>query len=285
VRQTTPSPDAAFTSRTRRYRPSHGGCLLSREPISPSATSFAAPRRLGVGTRAVGTTPPETRMASAGRTATAGLMSTTDMQRTGDAAQCETTHTFPFCPDGCSSSTTSRSTTSNYAPNTARSSAPPDELNFERWRSRRTRDLQPQGRQLPIKPIGEENEHPATRPATGSDHLVDLLSMIEGNGLRGRTRWSSSRTTSSADSGITSRRPAGQRRRPHDVGSGHPDPPSSSAPHLNGQFVVDRTSTTRLDHRHDRASLYDLAPLGRACGGERTCRRSSTPEAQVISPA
>jgi hypothetical protein len=42
-----------------------------------------------------------------------------------------------------------------------------------------------------IKPVGQENEHPgyASEP-NGSDHLVDLLSAIQGSSAP-RTRWSS----------------------------------------------------------------------------------------------
>jgi phospholipase C len=115
-----------------------------------------------------------------------------------------------------------------------------------------------------VKPIGEENEHPgyASLP-TGSNHLVDLLTMIEGSSCGKDTMVV---VTYDEFGGQWDHVPPpgqGNNDAPHDVwGPGTRIPAFVVAPYLKGDFVVDRAS-------HDTTSIlstierrFGLDPIG-----------------------
>src|SRR4029079_10282800 len=92
-----------------------------------------------------------------------------------------------------------------------------------------------------IKPIGEENEHPgyASLP-TGSDHLVDLLSMIEGTACADDTMVIVTYDEFGGQWDHVSPPGQGNDDGPHDVwGPGTRIPALVLAPNLQGSYVVD----------------------------------------------
>ena len=137
-----------------------------------------------------------------------------------------------------------------------------DEVEFENvvGSSRKTCDLKPVSF---VKPVGQENEHPgyASEP-NGSDHLVDLLSAIQGSKCAKDTmvivtydefggQWDHVPPPGMGSAG------------PSDIwGPGTRIPTLVISPYLKGNFVVDSTS-------HDTTSIlatiehrFDLPPLG-----------------------
>ena len=187
------------------------------------------------------------RRARAGPTARAARPAPTPRRRPGPCTRTARTSS--------SSSTTSRSTTSpTTRPGTAaRTAHLRDEAEFIQQAQR------PAACQLKpvsfVKPIGEENEHPgyASEPV-GSSHLVDLLSRSWTGRDARRTRWSSSRTTSSAGSGITCRRRV-TAARPDRTTSGARAPGSRRSDHRAvAAELVDRPHSARHDARSSRRS-------------------------------
>ena len=145
----------------------------------------------------------------AGRTATAGPIQRRAATRTCSRARTRTTPSRS-ARTVCSSSTTSRSTTTRTTrPGTPGRAHLQDELELRAARAVVGRRPATSSTVSFIKPIGEENEHPgyASEP-TGQRPPRRPAVDDRGHARAPRTRWSSSPTTSSADSGITSHRPA-----------------------------------------------------------------------------
>ena len=137
-----------------------------------------------------------------------------------------------------------------------------------------------------IKPIGQENEHPgyASEP-NGSDHLVDLLSAIQGSKCAKDTmvivtydefggQWDHVPPPGMGSAG------------PSDIwGPGTRIPTLVISPYLKGDFVVDSTS-------HDTTSIlatiehrFDLAPLGTRDAAVKDLSTCSTPTPVLGPPA
>jgi acid phosphatase len=176
-----------------------------------------------------------------------------------------TNHTFPYCPDGLFQFHHQPfNYFANYAPGMPGRANLQDELDFEQLAQssdNKACKLEPVSF---VKPIGEENEHPgyASLP-TGSDHLVDLLTMIESSSCARDTMVI---VTYDEFGGQWDHVPPpgqGNNDAPHDVwGPGTRIPAFVVAPYLKGDFVVDRAS-------HDTTSIlstierrFGLDPIG-----------------------
>jgi phospholipase C len=175
------------------------------------------------------------------------------------------TNTYPYCPDGLFQFHHQPfNYYANYAPGTPGRAHLQDEKNFEQLAQTSDKhdcNLKPVSF---IKPIGEENEHPGyASEHTGSDHLVDLLTMIEGSGCAKDTMVI---VTYDEFGGQWDHVPPpgqGNNNGPHDVwGPGTRIPAFTIAPGIKGDFTVDNAE-------HDTTSIiatiehrYGLAPLG-----------------------
>jgi phospholipase C len=174
------------------------------------------------------------------------------------------TNTYPFCPDGLFQFHHQPFVYyANYAPDMPGRAHLQDELNFDQLAQgsdKKTCNLKDVSF---IKPIGEENEHPGYASThVGSDHLVDLLQMIEGSACAKDTMVV---VTYDEFGGQWDHVPPpgqGNNNGPHDVwGPSTRIPALVLAPPLKGDFVVDSTE-------HDTTSIiatiehrYGLAPL------------------------
>jgi len=115
-----------------------------------------------------------------------------------------------------------------------------------------------------VKPLGADNEHPGyTNESQGSKHLVDLIKAIEGSACRKDTLVVATYDEFGGSWDHVPPPGQGGAPGPHDVwGPGTRIPALLIAPHLQGEFVVDRAS-------HDTTSIlatiehrFGLAPLG-----------------------
>jgi acid phosphatase len=151
----------------------------------------------------------------------------------------------------------------NYAPGTPGRAHLQDEVDFENLAQSSTKkdcNLKPVSF---VKPIGEENEHPgyASEP-NGSDHLVNLLQMLQASGCKKDTMVVVTYDEFGGQWDHVSPPGQGNENGPHDVwGPGTRIPALIFAPHIKGRFVVDSTE-------HDTTSIlatiehrYGLAPL------------------------
>ena len=152
---------------------------------------------------------------------------------------------------------------SNYAPGTPGRTHLRDETEFESAIAGSTSSCN-----LPSvsfdKPIGEENEHPgyASEP-TGSDHLVDLLSAIDGSACAKDTMVIVVYDEFGGQWDHVSPPGQGGTPGPHDIwGPGTRIPALVIAPRLRGNFAVDHTQydTTSILATIERR--WNLAPLG-----------------------
>jgi len=176
-----------------------------------------------------------------------------------------TNHTYPFCPDGLFQFHHQPfDYYANYAPGTPGRAHLQDELNFDQLAqssNATTCDLKDVSF---IKPIGAENEHPGYASThVGSDHLVDLLKMIDGSACATDTMVIVTYDEFGGQWDHVSPPGQGNNAGPHDVwGPGTRIPALVIAPHLDGSFVVD-------SKEHDTSSIlstiehrFGLAPLG-----------------------
>ncbi|TME68925.1 MAG: phosphoesterase, partial [Chloroflexi bacterium] len=150
----------------------------------------------------------------------------------------------------------------NYAPGAPGRSHLQDEQAFLGLANSSSRDCS-----LPavsfVKPVGLENEHPGyTSEGRGSDHLVQLLSSIQGSACRKDTMVVVTYDEFGGQWDHVA--PPGQGGTPgaHDSwGPGTRIPALVLAPHLRGDFVVDHTQydTTSIlatiEHRYGLAAL------------------------------
>jgi phospholipase C len=115
-----------------------------------------------------------------------------------------------------------------------------------------------------IKPVGAENEHPGyASEATGSDHLVDLLTAIRSSGCAKDTMVVVTYDEFGGQWDHVSPPGLGGNPGPHDVwGPSTRIPALVLSPHLRGRFVVDDTQydTTSIAATIERR--FGLAPLG-----------------------
>jgi acid phosphatase len=176
-----------------------------------------------------------------------------------------TNHTFPYCPDGLFQFHHQPfNYYANYAEGGPGRAHLQDELNFDQLaQSSNSTSCNLKDVSF-IKPIGEENEHPGYASLhTGSDHLVDLLSEIEGTACANDTMVIVTYDEFGGQWDHVSPPGQGNDAGPHDVwGPGTRIPALVLAPDLKSQFVVDSTE-------HDTTSIistiehrYGLAPLG-----------------------
>ncbi len=256
----------------------------SSRPTSPRRPGTAAARRLppqtatddrrrlsakastGPGTRAAGRTPTATSAARAGRTGHGR-----DLRRPGHDGRRRVSE---LPRPACSSSTTSRSTTS---PTSRR--APPlgpatcgTRPEFLRPGDRLVDacNLQPVSF---MKPIGAENEHPGyASVSSGSQHLVELLSAIDGWGLRqGHDGHRDLRRVRRPVGSRPAAGPGRRRRAARPVGAGHADPGADPRP-----AACRRTSSSTTRVRHDVDAGNHRAPLRpRPAGAPRRERQRS----------
>src|SRR5437763_3786078 len=150
----------------------------------------------------------------------------------------------------------------NYAPGTAGRAHLKDEVSF-------TDALSASGKACAlnsvsfVKPVGLENEHPGyTSETRGSDHLVDLLTAINGSACRKDTMVVVTYDEFGGQWDHVAPPGQGGTAGPHDLwGPGTRIPALILSPRLRGDFVVDHTQydTTSIlatvEHR------YGLAPL------------------------
>ncbi len=152
----------------------------------------------------------------------------------------------------------------NYAPGTPGRAHLQDEVDFENLAQSSTKKDCNLKQVSFIKPIGEENEHPgyASEP-NGSDHLVNLLQMIENGKCKHDTMVVVTYDEFGGQWDHVSPPGQGNDNGPHDVwGPGTRIPAIILAPHIKGHFVVDSTE-------HDTTSIlatiehrWGVAPLG-----------------------
>jgi acid phosphatase len=115
-----------------------------------------------------------------------------------------------------------------------------------------------------IKPIGQENEHPgyASEP-NGSDHLVDLLQMIEGSACAKNTMVVVTYDEFGGQWDHVSPPGQGGNAGPHDQwGPGTRIPALVLSPALKGNFVVDHTPYDTTSIAATIEARWHLAPLG-----------------------
>jgi len=176
-----------------------------------------------------------------------------------------TNHTFPFCPDGLFQFHHQPfDYYANYAPGTPGRAHLRDELDFDQLAQSSNATTCNLKDVSFIKPIGEENEHPGYASThVGSDHLVDLLSMIEGSACAKDTMVIVTYDEFGGQWDHVSPPGQGNSDGPHDVwGPGTRIPALVLAPNLQGSYVVD-------SKEHDTTSIlstiehrFGLAPLG-----------------------
>jgi acid phosphatase len=156
----------------------------------------------------------------------------------------------------------------NYAPATATTAAAPgrahlqDEQAFINLAQTSTKSCKLNAVSF-VKPIGLENEHPGyTSETRGSNHLVDLLKMIEGTKCQKDTIVVVTYDEFGGQWDHVAPPGQGGTVGPHDLwGPGTRLPTLIIAPRLRGDFVVDHTQydttsiLTTIEHR------YGLAPL------------------------
>jgi phospholipase C len=114
-----------------------------------------------------------------------------------------------------------------------------------------------------VKPIGLENEHPGyTSESRGSDHLVDLLKLIEGSGCAKDTMVIVTYDEFGGQWDHVSPPGQGGTRGPHDLwGPGTRIPTLIVSPHLRGNFVADHTQYDTTSILATIEERYGLAPL------------------------
>ncbi len=114
-----------------------------------------------------------------------------------------------------------------------------------------------------IKPIGLENEHPGyTSVPRGSDHLVDLLQMIEGSKCAKDTLVIVTYDEFGGQWDHVSPPGQGNHRGPHDQwGPGTRIPALIVSPDLRSKFVVDHTQYDTTSILATIEARYHLAPL------------------------
>jgi acid phosphatase len=176
-----------------------------------------------------------------------------------------TNHTFPFCPDGLFQFHHQPfDYYANYAPGTPGRAHLQDELNFDQLAQTSNATTCNLKDVSFIKPIGEENEHPGYASThVGSDHLVALLSMIEGSACAKDTMVIVTYDEFGGQWDHVSPPGQGNSDGPHDIwGPGTRIPALVIAPNLQGTYVVD-------SKEHDTTSIlstiehrFGLAPLG-----------------------
>ncbi len=151
---------------------------------------------------------------------------------------------------------------SNYAPGTAGRTHLQDEQSFMSLANASAKTCQLNSVSF-IKPIGLENEHPGyTSENRGSDHLVQLLSMINNSACRKDTMVVVTYDEFGGQWDHVAPPGQGTTTGPHDIwGPGTRIPTLILSPRLRGDFVVDHTQydTTSImatiEHRYGLAAV------------------------------
>jgi acid phosphatase len=192
--------------------------------------------------------------------------------------------TYPYCPDQLFQfHHQALNYFASYAPGTtARAQHLRDEGEFVQLANSSTNrqcNLKPVSF---VKPIGADNEHPGyTNETSGSQHLVNLIKAIESSACKKDTMVIATYDEFGGQWDHVTPPGQGGASGPHDVwGPGTRIPALVIAPHLQGEFVVDRAQhdTTSIlatiEHRFGLAPLSsrdaavkDLSTVFRARGG------------------
>ena len=150
----------------------------------------------------------------------------------------------------------------NYAPGTPGRTHLQDEVVFQQLAHDSSRSCKLNSVSF-IKPIGLENEHPGyTSVPRGSDHLVDLLQMIEGSKCAKDTLVIVTYDEFGGQWDHVSPPGQGNHRGPHDQwGPGTRIPALIVSPDLRSKFVVDHTQYDTTSILATIEARYHLAPL------------------------
>jgi phospholipase C len=150
----------------------------------------------------------------------------------------------------------------NYAPGTPGRAHLQDEVAFQQLAQASGKSCQLDQVSF-VKPIGLENEHPGyTSEIRGSDHLVDLLKLIEGSACAKNTMVVVTYDEFGGQWDHVSPPGQGSTPGPHDVwGPGTRIPALIVSPNLRGNFVVDHTQYDTTSILATIEQRYGLAPL------------------------
>ena len=170
-----------------------------------------------------------------------------------------------------------------FAPGTPGRTHLRDEVEFQQLVSASNRRCQLNSVSF-IKPIGLENEHPGyTSVNRGSDHLVDLISSIEGSACARDTMIVVTYDEFGGQWDHVAPPGQGGAPGPHDQwGPGTRIPALIVSRDLHGSFGVDHTAVRHdVDPGHDRAPLRPPARRDARRAGERPLRRLRSQEAEA----
>jgi phospholipase C len=170
---------------------------------------------------------------------------------------------FPFCPNKVFQfHHQAFNYYANYAPGTTGRTHLQDEVAFDQLAQSSAKSCKLNSVSF-IKPIGLENEHPGYTSVTrGSDHLVELLQMIENSKCAKDTMVVVTYDEFGGQWDHVSPPGQGNHRGPHDKwGPGTRVPALIVSPDLRSQFVVDHTQYDTTSIVATIEARYHLAPL------------------------